>query len=119
MSDKPKETEEERIKRRSREAKGRYVKSQQQTRHHRCHWPGCQVQVPPAMWGCYKHWMKLPKKLRHKIFDAYRPGQEKDMRPSREYLDAAEEVQQWIRSRHPETIDGEDKKEEEITDADE
>jgi hypothetical protein len=73
-----------------------YVLKQTQTRNHTCHWPGCNVQVPPAMWGCKKHWYKLPKYLRDKIWNAYNPGQEITMTPSREYLDAAKEVENWI-----------------------
>ena len=78
-------------------AKVRYVKSQGQTRAHHCHWPGCTRQVPPAKWGCYFHWMKLPKRLRDRIWAAYRPGKEVNMTPSDEYLQVADEVQQWIR----------------------
>jgi hypothetical protein len=81
--------------------KVRYVKSQGQTRNHGCHWPGCTAQVPPAMWGCRQHWYRLPKALRDAVWAAYRPGQEKDMRPSKEYLDVAELVQQWIREHYP------------------
>jgi hypothetical protein len=77
-----------------------YVKKQGQNRPHHCHWPGCGKEVPPAMWGCYPHWMKLPKYLRDKIWAAYRPGQEKDMRPSKQYLEVAEEVQRWINSNY-------------------
>jgi hypothetical protein len=76
--------------------KVKYVKSQGQTRNHHCHWPGCNKQVPPAMWGCYAHWMKLPKVLRDKIWAAFRPGQETNLTPSREYLAVAREVQEWI-----------------------
>jgi hypothetical protein len=76
--------------------KADYVKRQKQTRDHTCHWPGCNAQVPPAMWGCRTHWYKLPKALRDKVWKAYRPGQEVDMRPSREYLKVAQEVQDWI-----------------------
>lgn len=75
-----------------------YVKSQGQTRDHHCHWPGCGAQVPPAAWGCKKHWLMLPKHLRAKVWAAFRPGQEVEMTPSREYLDVANEVQQWIKS---------------------
>jgi hypothetical protein len=78
-------------------SKAAYVKSQGQTRQHECHWPGCEKQVPPAMWGCKKHWFMLPKHLRDKVWKAYRPGQEKDMNPSREYLEVANEVQRWIK----------------------
>lgn len=80
----------------SKKTKVDYVKSQKQTRDHHCHWPGCSKQVPPAMWGCYYHWMKLPKRLRDKIWAAYRSGQEVTMTPSRAYLEAATEVQEWI-----------------------
>ena len=77
--------------------KADYVKKQKQTRSHHCHWPGCKEQVPPAMWGCRKHWFTLPIALRNKIWAAYRPGQEIDMRPSERYLEVSEEVQQWIK----------------------
>jgi hypothetical protein len=76
--------------------KAAYVLRQGQTRKHSCHWPGCEAQVPPAMWGCREHWFRLPKHLRDEIWRAYRPGQEKDMRPSEAYLAAARRVQEWI-----------------------
>lgn len=77
-----------------------YVKRQGQTRAHHCHWPGCTGQVPPALWGCRRHWYMLPKWLRDKVWQAYRPGQEIDMRPSREYLAVADEVEAWIMVNH-------------------
>ena len=77
-------------------AKVAYVKSQKQTRDHHCHWPGCTKQVKPAVWGCYPHWMKLPKYLRDKIWATFRPGQETNYTPSREYVAVAREVQLWI-----------------------
>lgn len=49
------------------------------------------------MWGCKTHWFRLPAPLRRKIWSTYRPGQERDMRPSAAYLQAADEVQSWIR----------------------
>lgn len=77
-------------------SKAEYVKKQKQFRSHHCHWPGCKKQVPPAMWGCREHWFKLPKFLRDRVWKVYRPGQEKDMRPSRAYLKVAGQVQDWI-----------------------
>lgn len=77
--------------------KADYVKSQSQTRQHTCHWPGCEKQVPPAMWGCKTHWFRLPTRLRNRIWATYRTGQEIDMKPSEKYLEVATEVQQWIR----------------------
>jgi hypothetical protein len=77
-------------------AKADYVRAQPQTRSHECHWPGCGKQVPPAMWGCKAHWYALPPVLRRKVWAAYRPGQEIDMRPSANYLHVAKQVQEWI-----------------------
>ena len=79
-------------------SKANYVKRQSQTRDHICHWPGCERQVPPAMWGCKEHWLKLPKHLRDKVWATYRPGQEISMTPSPDYRAVALEVQRWIRS---------------------
>lgn len=79
--------------------KRKYVARQRQTRNHTCHWPGCGKQVPPAMWGCKSHWFALPKALRDRIWRTYQIGQEVTKTPSSEYMDAADAVQQWIRSR--------------------
>ena len=81
--------------------KVRHVKSASQTREHQCHWPGCCKQVPPAMWGCSKHWFMLPADLRRRIWNSYRIGQEVDMRPSEAYLKVAREVQAWIKEHYP------------------
>lgn len=62
---------------------------------HHCHWPGCTVETPPAMWGCRKHWFTLPHSIRSAIWKAYRPGQEVDKKPSREYLEAALHAKKW------------------------
>ena len=64
---------------------------------HTCHWLSCNVAVPPRLWGCKTHWFMLPPQLRSRIQAAYHPGQEIDKKPSREYLDAAQAVQDWIR----------------------
>ena len=77
--------------------KADYVRSQGQSRDHHCHWPGCTRQVPPAMWGCTKHWYALPAELRNRIWQTFRPGQEVNATPSQEYLAAANAVQTWIR----------------------
>ena len=73
-----------------------YVLRQTQTRKHGCHWPGCEKQVPPAMWGCRFHWLKIPYRLRALIWATYRPGQEINWSPSREYVTVARRVQEWI-----------------------
>lgn len=76
--------------------KAAYVKAQGQTRKHHCHWPGCDKQVPPAMWGCTSHWFAIPKPLRDAIWRTYRPGQEVNGTPSQAYIEAARAVQDWI-----------------------
>jgi hypothetical protein len=76
--------------------KADYVRSAKQTRTHECHWPGCDAQVPPAMWGCLRHWRRLPFSLQNRIWRAYQPGQEETGRPSREYVAVARAVQEWI-----------------------
>jgi len=73
-----------------------YVLRARQSRAHECHWPGCAKQVPPAKWGCSEHWFALPKHLRDRIWATYRPGQEITRTPSREYLEVARQVQEWI-----------------------
>lgn len=82
----------------TKDEKARYVKKQLQTRKHTCHWPGCEKQVPPAMWGCKVHWFRLPRPLRARVWVTYIPGQESRMDPSEEYLKVAVEVQKWIES---------------------
>lgn len=67
-----------------------------QTGRHHCHWPGCDKAVPPAAWGCKKHWYMLPLALRNKVWAAYRPTQEDTKTPSRRYVEVAREVQEWI-----------------------
>lgn len=64
---------------------------------HCCHWPDCTVEVPPSMWGCKPHWFALPKRLRERIWQTYRRGQEVTKDPSPEYIKAAQDVQHWIR----------------------
>lgn len=63
---------------------------------HTCHWPGCDKRVPPAMWGCRQHWYQLPLRIRNRIWATYVPGQEITKTPSRAYLDAVKEAQDWI-----------------------
>ena len=78
--------------------KADYVRSESRkgTGAHRCHWPGCDKRVPPAMWGCKTHWFKLPQSLRTKIWLTYRPGQEISKRPSVEYIAVVRQVTEWI-----------------------
>lgn len=79
----------------------RHVLAARQTRTHSCHWPGCLLQVPPAMWGCKRHWFMLPKYIRDKIWREYLSSQEETLDPSKEYISAAIEAQEWIKENHP------------------
>jgi hypothetical protein len=70
---------------------------------HHCHWPGCDKAVPAAVWGCKKHWYMLPPNLRGKIWVNFSPGQEQSKTPSRNYVEVAREVREWIYENYPET----------------
>ena len=74
--------------------------------NHRCHWPTCNEHVPPKYWGCGYHWKKLPVFLKRRVWATYRPGQEIDKNPSKEYLRVADQIQVWIRANHPEEFMG-------------
>lgn len=63
---------------------------------HLCHWKGCTTEVAPKLWGCPKHWFRLPKVLRSRIWATYRAGQEITKDPSEAYLAAAADVDRWI-----------------------
>ncbi len=54
---------------------------------HTCHARGCEKSVPPKMLMCLRHWHMVPRDLQREIWHTYRPGQEIDKRPSREYMD--------------------------------
>jgi hypothetical protein len=51
------------------------------------------------MWGCKPHWFALPKRLRDMIWDTYVPGQEITKTPSDVYINAAQQVQTWIKAK--------------------
>jgi hypothetical protein len=55
---------------------------------HTCHADGCSVTVAPRLLMCIRHWRLVPKPLQAEVYRLYRPGQERDKRPTIEYLDA-------------------------------
>jgi hypothetical protein len=63
---------------------------------HHCHATGCTVPVPPAMFVCRNHWLRLPKPMRDRIWRAYRPGQTKDWQITHEYAEAAREAVRYL-----------------------
>ena len=56
---------------------------------HHCHAAGCTVKTPPKLLMCRRHWYMVPAPLRALVWKHYRAGQERDKRPSKEYLAVA------------------------------
>ena len=54
---------------------------------HCCHAYACPVVVPAKMLMCLKHWRMVPQSTQRLVWKHYRPGQEVDKRPSKEYLE--------------------------------
>lgn len=65
---------------------------------HTCHAIGCKYVVPPRMLFCNYHWLRTPLDLKKEIWRTYRPGQETDKRPSREYLDVQQDCVLAVRA---------------------
>lgn len=73
---------------------------------HLCHATGCEIQIPPVMFMCRKHWFSLPKKLRDQVWATYRQGQCEDWAISHAYADAARAAVRFIagkEGREPDT----------------
>lgn len=54
---------------------------------HLCHATGCTVEVPPKLLMCPRHWRMVPPDIQRAVWRHYRPGQEIDKRPTKEYLE--------------------------------
>ena len=59
---------------------------------HLCHARGCGRSIPPRLLMCLRHWRMVPIDIQRRIWKHYRPGQEKDKRPSAEYLEVMKEA---------------------------
>jgi hypothetical protein len=62
---------------------------------HTCHAEGCERHVPPRMFMCKPHWMRVPYGLRVAIWAEYQSGQERldgTAYPSDAYLEVAREA---------------------------
>lgn len=66
---------------------------------HHCHASGCKVSTRPEMFMCRKHWYMLPKRMRDRIWAAYRHGQCDDWKISHEYAEAAREAVRHLAQR--------------------
>lgn len=62
----------------------------------RCAWPGCGVTAKRGRLMCYRHWVSLPKQLRARIWEHYRPGQNA-LTCSPEYREALRDVLAYAR----------------------
>lgn len=56
---------------------------------HQCHAKGCDVEVPPKLLMCLRHWKMVPRLQQRAVWQQYRAGQETDKNPSAAYLAAA------------------------------
>lgn len=66
---------------------------------HTCHALHCDRNIPPRMHMCKPHWSMVPRRLQRALWDAYRPGQERRMDPTVEYLHAAAECVRAVAER--------------------
>lgn len=71
---------------------------------HICHAHGCNVEVPPKMFMCRKHWFMLPADMRSQVWHCYREGQEVEGNPSREYVEIAKACVVWIKNKELDLI---------------
>lgn len=53
---------------------------------HKCHAEQCNIEVPPKLLMCAKHWWMVPRAYRTLIHIYFRPGQEVDKQPTAQYL---------------------------------
>lgn len=56
---------------------------------HTCHATGCNTPCRPTLLMCPRHWRMVGATTQARVLDHYRPGQCRDMRPSKEWFDAA------------------------------
>lgn len=58
-------------------------------RHHLCHARGCPTPVKPELLMCLRHWRLVPRDIQARVYATYRRGQCDDMKPSKEWHEAA------------------------------
>lgn len=63
---------------------------------HTCHATGCDEAIPPSHLMCSKHWKVLSKSLQDEVYRYYRIGQEVDLKPSEDYLQAARKAVDFV-----------------------
>jgi hypothetical protein len=77
---------------------------------HTCHAHKCKTEVPPRLFMCNLHWHWLRREqpeLVQLLLLYYRKGQERDKKPSHNYIGVAQECIRYIASHeHPEDLAG-------------
>lgn len=71
---------------------------------HLCHARNCKTAVPPSMFMCRDHWYMLPDAMRKRVWELYRPGQERTKDPSMEYLNHAMACVAYVAQREAESV---------------
>ena len=66
---------------------------------HTCHARGCPTIVKPELLMCREHWMTVPQGIQRVVWATYRPGQCDDMRPSKEWHEAADAAIGFVAAR--------------------
>lgn len=59
---------------------------------HLCHAIGCSNRVPPKFLMCGPHWFMVPIMIRRDVWRWYKPGQEDNLNPRQEWIDAAKKA---------------------------
>lgn len=63
---------------------------------HTCHALGCETEVEPRLFMCYRHWSMIPKAKQRELWAAYREGQEISKTPSARYLNVARRLHVYV-----------------------
>ncbi len=66
---------------------------------HTCHAFACETACAPKLLFCARHWLMVPGDLREPVLAHYRPGQERDRRPSARYMGAALRAKAYVARR--------------------
>lgn len=56
-----------------------------------CHATACKQPIATDRFMCVKHWYMLPRYMRLKLWDAFKPGEVDDLDPNRKYCEVARE----------------------------
>jgi hypothetical protein len=72
---------------------------------HTCLARGCGLIVAPRLLMCRRHWRMVPPELQRAVWHHYRPGQERDKRPSALYLESAQRAIEAVAHREAQRLE--------------